>query len=91
MHTPGPWRVVDGDVLTADGRRVATIHGYADEEIREPRANARLVAAAPDLRAALAQLVADVDQGSLLYEHSDRRESRRDVETARALLARIEG
>jgi hypothetical protein len=95
MHTPGPWRYSHagdgGDVLTPDGRRVATVHGYYDEEIQQGKANGCLIAAAPELLTALAQLVADADQGSLVYEHSDRRESRRDVETARALLARIEG
>jgi hypothetical protein len=57
-HTPGPWKT-NGDpyVSTADGKRSIafcdTRHGYED------RANARLIAATPDLLNALMAL-ADV-------------------------------
>jgi hypothetical protein len=48
-HTPGPW-VIDayGDV-TANGEDVAHVVGHYGEE--ENSANARLIAAAPDLLA----------------------------------------
>ncbi len=44
MHTPGPWELNDeGDILTARGKRIATVSLY------NGRANARLIAAAPEL------------------------------------------
>lgn len=50
-HTPGPWRV-DGDgVLTAGGWVVAMCHRFPDNNDLARPANARLIAAAPDLLA----------------------------------------
>lgn len=56
--TPGPWRVgpVDDTVVTApDGSEIAAIDGDYNEPDLWPvmEANARLIAAAPDLYAAL--------------------------------------
>ena len=60
-HTPGPWKVDEAEDLplaviedTADG------HGIAELGERNPCsvANARLIAAAPDLLAALEQIAA---------------------------------
>jgi hypothetical protein len=48
-------------------------------------------AAPPELVDALRALVADVEAGSLIYEYGDKRETQRDVQAARAILARIEG
>jgi hypothetical protein len=73
MHTPGPWAFTEGD---ADRRAMSEIHkaedktfqiGYVTTEWRNPKqraedlANARLIAAAPDLLAALVRLVACPD------------------------------
>ena len=56
-HTPGPWRVYgDCDVLGRDGDLIAGVHGY---DAGEDEANAALIAAAPDLARALADLLAD--------------------------------
>jgi hypothetical protein len=66
-HTPGPWRVGNGSlmesgVFSADGKTlVAGTHGSArnyrrQEQIAEQDANARLIAAAPDLLEALQAL-----------------------------------
>jgi hypothetical protein len=62
-HTPGPWRVGYGfaetGVFSADGETlVANTHGSArnfsrEEQIAEQDANACLIAAAPDMLAAL--------------------------------------
>jgi hypothetical protein len=72
-HTPGPWSVGDprqgeSDLMVycndATGQRIAdctneyTWHGGA-----EKRANARLIAAAPDLLAVL-ETIADIGEGS---------------------------
>ena len=54
-HTPGPWNVVDGRWITSDKGDLATTvvlgHGRKDEMT----ANARLIAAAPELLVALDQ------------------------------------
>lgn len=62
-HTPGPWHVggkFDSIVYDADGCAIAnatTYHGkHADRAASE---NARLIAAAPDLLAALRDMVAN--------------------------------
>ena len=57
-HTPGPWRVgpVDDTIVTdAAGKEVAAIDGDYNSPDEWPRmeANARLIAAAPDMLAAL--------------------------------------
>jgi hypothetical protein len=59
-HTPGPWKVesdgmaiaLGGEVITS---RFAPENAYADEA----RANARLIAAAPELLNALRRLIND--------------------------------
>ncbi len=66
-HTPGPWHVAEGhehsedcplNVWSSDGRIVAAIVGQGlnllDAPTAEGAANARLIAAAPRLLAALA-------------------------------------
>lgn len=57
-HTPGPWCAVDVDhavaICTVDGHTVADVFAMADAECGVTTdANARLVAAAPDLLEAL--------------------------------------
>ena len=48
-HTPGPWKVV-GTEIWAGSRRITTGRGAYDEKDRVVRdANARLIAAAPEL------------------------------------------
>lgn len=50
-HTPGPWAADrDNDVVTSDGTGIAAVHG---EDADNEQANARLIAAAPDLYWAL--------------------------------------
>jgi hypothetical protein len=55
--TPGPW-VADGVIVYADvgiQPHIADLSGYTDQ----PEANAHLIAAAPELYAALEKAVAD--------------------------------
>ena len=61
-HTPGPWRVDDNYVLCLyDGRpnNICRMLGRGDET----EANARLIAAAPDLLEACEVMVAAYDEG----------------------------
>ena len=83
-HTPGPW-IADGTtVMTSDGiyLHVATTHFLTDR----PEANARLIAAAPEMYEALKALVESLDweakrSGTTYAGHED----------ARAAIAKAEG
>ena len=50
-HTPGPWEVVDGHLIIANGAVVATVHVsiYSGGSPLQRAANASLIAAAPEL------------------------------------------
>ena len=61
-HTPGPWtqsKRNEADVYSENGERIASAHG--------PRCadNARLIAAAPDLLAALERIMNAADHGTV--------------------------
>jgi hypothetical protein len=63
-HTPGPWRLnADNstEVMTVTGFNVARAHcnGIYHIKLAQAEANACLIAAAPDLLAALQDLVSD--------------------------------
>ena len=67
MHTPRPWEVAQyaGDVTMIENR-APTGYGYSLTQVarilpvsESAEANARLIAAAPDLLAALQELLAD--------------------------------
>ena len=63
QHTPGPWHVDLYDatgVDDVDGYRIA-ITGFGEDDTDQ--ANARLIAAAPDMLAALRELVRKADFG----------------------------
>lgn len=78
-HTKGPWAVEDGEIV-ADGFVIGAVYGAddfpcheaADGEEEECHANARLVAAAPCLLAALEAALAHfgwlMDKGALTRE-----------------------
>jgi hypothetical protein len=59
-HTPGPWGyhvTVDGDAIVAGGGKIRVAEALVrDVSHEDERANARLIAAAPDLLAALEAL-----------------------------------
>jgi len=71
-HTPGPWQVNHNNphqVCDSDGEKrgcspIAVTHGT----LKESKANARLIAALPDL---LAALQAIVDEAGNAYGHND--------------------
>ena len=48
-HTPGPWRCDRRDILAADGQCIAKVFSGPCATLEEADANARLVAAAPEL------------------------------------------
>lgn len=56
-HTPGPWRVVGGDVWDAHGEVMRRGSSVSEGSVNA-RANAHLIAAAPDLLDALKELEA---------------------------------
>ena len=93
-HTPGPWRVgrklSNCVVVTAEGKDIGTvsINKYTDNAINE--ANARLIATAPELLAALKTLV------GLLDVQADEMEEAGiailpEREAARAIIDKAEG
>lgn len=60
MHTPGPWWIDDdGFVASGNGETYVTVADSHcnNQDIDEREANARLIAAAPALLTALAELV----------------------------------
>ena len=94
-HTPGPWYYVGGSdkraapYIRKEGDMVpgtmaiASVTGRGG--VSESAANARLIAAAPELLAALKQLTGEVTD----LERNRVRESA--VDAARAAIARAEG
>lgn len=89
-HTSGPWHVgirtahSKRDVYGPQGSLVALADGVFTS-LAEAQANARLIAAAPELADALRELVADADLGEVDLEP----EELAKLERARAILARI--
>jgi hypothetical protein len=54
QHTPGPWMTArTGNVLDGRGCKVCTLEPMPGMNDREKESNARLIASAPDLLAAL--------------------------------------
>lgn len=97
-HTPGPWEREAQAIRIQtmgwpindprDGSRLAVVLGEKSEELR---ANARLIAAAPDLLAALRKLI---DVTPVEYDYAGEpmdREFGAALTEAEAILARIEG
>ena len=90
-HTPGPWALHDevaGVVYGPDGHQVCTTPRTTRREV-ERAANARLIAAAPEMLAALLKLVEAVDPavGGLTLEDW----ATEPVADARAAIARATG
>lgn len=78
-HTPGPWKV-DRPYIRGAGRAIATLESGRNEV--EDAANARLIAAAPELYEALVDLI-----GFLFHGKKDRQAILR----ATAALAKARG
>lgn len=93
-HTPGPWTYTDGNMTPVGPQYIIRGRGAAVAEVFAQRhtaaENARLIAAAPDLLAALRALAntADNADGNFAeYRHA----LRFSVQQARAAIARAEG
>ncbi len=74
-YIPGPWEMRrDGFVYAANGERVCSPHSTLpdsakwSEQLKDLKANARLISAAPDLYEALQEIVDATDTG---WEHLD--------------------
>lgn len=96
-HTPGPWRVGPVDdtrVEDADGNEVAQIDGDYNQPDTWPlmEANARLIAAAPDLLKALESLLGSytdlIQSGDCGFWGPEEEEI---IVTARAALSKARG
>jgi|TARA_R110000824_G_scaffold99116_1_gene236164 spore coat protein CotF len=86
QHTPGPWTIYEPekDITAYDkvADRTVTVAMMCDDAGLEREANADLIAAAPDMRQALLDLVNwyDMDEGDL----------QPIMNAARVVLARVE-
>jgi len=56
-HTPGPWRWVDDSLIGYDGRDIFSGDPVNPEYPSQELANAHLIAAAPEMLAALEHLI----------------------------------
>jgi hypothetical protein len=82
-HTPGPWTLSDdGFVYDESGERVADPH-VAMQDIDEREANAHLIAAAPDLLAALEHCASLASSGCHLQQS--------DLALIQSAIARAKG
>lgn len=104
-HTPGPWKAINGKHSYADGTGtsewrveggenefvLAAIIGDVADVRKHAKANARLIAAAPDLLALLEEAVdalADGIETESEYEPEHSRFARKFVVKARALITK---
>jgi hypothetical protein len=67
-HTPGPWADICGYITIKGGRNVASVNSH---NTTEGKANARLIASAPDMVEAGRKLAAEVG-GLRAFEHEVR-------------------
>lgn len=102
QHTPGPWHWI-GDSLThrqfdihaprqSPQQHICTVNNLSIEKLYTrdagvALANARLIAAAPDLLAALQALVGEADLGEVDLDDADRAL----LDNARAAIAKATG
>ena len=73
QFTPGPWRTTGVNVRAGDALICYATNHHANAETPEPEklANARLIAAAPDLLSALERLVHPMaDDDDVTYAHA---------------------
>lgn len=84
-HTPGPWEVTDYGVEFEGARfgEVAFVVSKEREQFEATEANARLIAAAPDLLSALEDFISALDGGAVNYDYL--------AASARAAIAKARG
>lgn len=94
-HTPGPWRI-NGSLITSQAAmalQVAIVYppkvGNAPRDIDERDANARLIAAAPDLLDALRLLLDGLQTYAPEFMHGLPKADY--IRAARAAIAKAEG
>lgn len=92
-HTPGPWRFSHGDIWpTGRGPRIAHLNDWVS--VDRYKANAALIAAAPDLLAALEGMLLMVEKvltdSQLDHVHCGQT-IRVAIDPARATIARAKG
>lgn len=71
QHTPGPWKNDDGTIRSSCGVSIAAVLNIAwplGRKPENPEANARLIAAAPELLEALEGLLEEVEGCMCTYE-----------------------
>lgn len=96
-HTPGPWAItldaMDTFVSSADGKTICEIAHSRDfsNPAKECVANARLIAAAPDLLDALDALTITILQNCCEDDYANMHGLKKYVERARAAIAKARG
>lgn len=66
-HTKGNWLAHDGQIYSEETGKTLALISYFDKEDEEQRANANLIAAAPDLFTALQKAVEVIERMSDEY------------------------
>jgi hypothetical protein len=74
-HTPGPWRYGEASnaIINPRGRLIASLHGRDSDGEELIAADAKLLAAAPQLAEALRDVLAFLDPDSIADQRSDAR------------------
>ena len=93
-HTPGPWTAVPtpfGPIYIFDerDRDVVTVYGGGVES-KSKKANARLIAAAPELMDVLKAMVDEIVDYMTLNNLGDP-EQKHNIKWARSIIAKAEG
>lgn len=101
--TPGPWQLQEGNHPAADGRDWEVVSEHVgicgwwawDDRREERKANAHLIAAAPDMYAEIAQCEVDLEEAAKVLAGSGFPQLasiyRLAAKRARAALAKAEG
>ena len=93
MHTPGPWKTHAGAsgqvhaVFGADGKYVAKVDAYPVRTTDENDANARVIAAAPELLKSLSLCAAWLEANRPLEANRKSEAAREAIQAARAAIA----
>ena len=98
--TKGKWKVIQGagidelDVISEDKRNICCLFGYSVSRWNEQKANARLIAAAPEMYEAItecADTLEAIKNSDECKETADLYQSEELIHSLWELLARIDG